>query len=132
MFLSLSIFRRHIFYYFVYGIVSLKINTGGRKNVIHGTFSSANTSLSNEKMSSTALLTTLKALFLMKNIIHGTFSSANTSLSNVKMSSTALLTALKARFLDEKYHSQYFFLAITHGLLMKNIDDSTFSNIKHR
>ena len=35
-----------------------------RKNVIHGTFSSANTSLPNEKMSSTALLTALKTHIL--------------------------------------------------------------------
>ena len=68
----------------------------------------------------------------MKNIGDGVFSSDNTSLTNEKMSSTVLLTALKARFLDEKYHSRYFFLAITHGLLMKNIGDGTFSNSKHR
>ena len=68
----------------------------------------------------------------MKNIGDGVFSSDNTSLTNKKMSSTALLTALKARFLDEKNHSRYFFLAITHGLLMKNIGDGTFSNSKHR
>ena len=71
------------------------------------------------------------------------------ALTNDKMSSTALslaqthryltrkchlqhLTALKAHFLEEKYHSRYFFLAITHGLLMKNIGDGTFSNSKHR
>ena len=83
-------------------------------------------------MSSTALLIALKLVFWWKNVIHGTFSSANTSLSSEKMSSAALLTVLKARFLNEKYHSQCFFLAITHGLLMKNIGDGTFSNSKHR
>ena len=100
------------------------------KNIIHSTFSSDNTSLTNDKMSSTALLIALKLGFWRKNVIHSTFSSANTSLSNEKMSAAALLTVPKARFLNEKYHSQYFFLAITNGLLMKNIGDVTFSNSK--
>ena len=54
--------------------------------IIHSTFSSDNTSLTNDKMSSTALLIALKLGFWRKNVIHGTFSSANTSLSNEKMS----------------------------------------------
>ena len=79
------------------------------KNIGDGVFSTGNTSLTNDKMSSMALLIAVKLGFLRKNIIHGTFSSANTLLSNEKMSSTAHLTALKARFLDEKYRRRCFF-----------------------
>ena len=79
------------------------------KNIGDGVFSSDNTSLTNDKMSSTALLIALKLGFWRENVIHGTFSSANTSLSNEKMSSTAHLTVLKARFLDEKYRPVVLF-----------------------
>ena len=53
-------------------LIALKVGFW-RKNVIHGTFSSANTSFTNDKMSSTALLIAVKLGFWRKNVIHSTF-----------------------------------------------------------
>ena len=88
-------------------LIALKLGFW-RKNVIHGTFSSANTLLSNEKMSSTALLTALKARYLDEKYRQLCF-KGNTSLTNDKMSSTALLIALKLGFLMKKIiHGTFF------------------------